>query len=68
MTLDDYKGNQAFLAESAKKLAEFEPTITYFDLVHSDEDSSELVLARASDMESLKKEPESWVQMFIGVR
>lgn len=58
MTLDDYKGDQAFLAESAKKLAEFEPTITYFDLVHIDEDSSELVLVRASDLESLKKEPE----------
>lgn len=58
MTLDDYKGDQAFLAESAKKLAEFEPTITYCDLVHIDEDSYEMVLARASDMEPLKKEPE----------
>ena len=56
MTLDDFKGAQALLEEHQKKLAEFEPTITYCDTVHIDEDSYELVLAR--DIASLKEHPE----------
>lgn len=56
MTLEDFKRNLALLEENRKKLMDFEPTITYCNVVHIDEDSYELVFA--SDLKPLKEHPE----------
>lgn len=55
MTLEDFKGNQALLEENRKKLEEFEPTVTYCNMVHIDEDSYEMVFS--DNIKALKDVP-----------